>query len=68
MHIRQIVDAALTAEGLHPMDQALADAAVKRMRFVLLLHKHRGSSDWRDCSRCDVRVRRRGPLGRPEVH
>jgi hypothetical protein len=29
-------------EGLDPMDRALADAVVKRMRFVLLLHKRKG--------------------------
>jgi hypothetical protein len=39
---REIAAAILTTKGLDPMDRALADATVKRLRFVLLLHKRKG--------------------------
>jgi hypothetical protein len=42
MHVREIVAQVLTMKGLDPLDRALADATVKRMRFVLLLHKRKG--------------------------
>jgi hypothetical protein len=42
MHVREIAAAILVAKGLDPMDRALADATVKRLRFVLLLHKRTG--------------------------
>jgi hypothetical protein len=42
MHVREITAAILTAKGLDLMDRALADATVKRMRFVLLLHRRKG--------------------------
>jgi hypothetical protein len=42
MHVREITAAILTGKGLDPLDRALADATVKRMRFVLLLHKRKG--------------------------
>ena len=42
MHVREITAAILTAKGRDPLDRALADATVKRMRDVLLLHKRKG--------------------------
>jgi hypothetical protein len=42
MHVREIAAAVLTGKRLDPMDRALADATVKRMRFVLLQRKRKG--------------------------
>jgi hypothetical protein len=38
MQVREIAAAILTAKGLDSMNRVLADATVKRLRFVLLLH------------------------------
>jgi hypothetical protein len=42
MHVRDITATVLIGKGLDPLDRALADATVKRMRDVLLLHKRKG--------------------------
>jgi hypothetical protein len=42
MHVREITALVLTSKGLDPLDRALADATVKRMRDVLLLLKRKG--------------------------
>jgi hypothetical protein len=42
MHVREITALVLTAKDLDPLDRALADVTVKRMRDVLLLHKRKG--------------------------
>ena len=42
MHVREITALVLAGKGLDPLDRALADATVKRMRDALLLHKRKG--------------------------
>jgi hypothetical protein len=42
MHVREIIAMVLTGKGLDPLDRALADVTVKRMRDVLLLLKRKG--------------------------
>ena len=42
MHVREITATVLTGKDLDPLDRALADATVKRMRDVLLLLKRKG--------------------------
>jgi hypothetical protein len=42
MHVREITATVLVGKGLDPLDRALADLTVKRMRFVLLLHERKG--------------------------
>jgi hypothetical protein len=42
MHVREIGAQVLTAKGLDPLDHSLADATVKRVRDVMLLHKRKG--------------------------
>jgi hypothetical protein len=39
MHVREITALVLAGKGLDPLDRALADATVKRMRDVLLLKR-----------------------------
>jgi hypothetical protein len=42
MHVREIAATVLTGKSLDPLDRALADATVKRMRDVLLLLNRKG--------------------------
>jgi hypothetical protein len=76
MHVREISAQVLAGKGLEVQDRALADATVKRMRDVLLLHKRKGivrlvglqrarSAKWGvvDSGRVALRRRPRGHLG-----
>lgn len=40
-HVREITALVLAGKGLDPLDRALADATVKRMRDVLALHRRK---------------------------
>jgi hypothetical protein len=42
MHVREITDMVLAGKDLDPLDRALADTTVKRMRDVLALHRRKG--------------------------
>jgi hypothetical protein len=50
MHVREITASILAGKGLDPLDNARADATVKRMRDVLLLLKRKGVTRLRGCN------------------